>query len=125
MYKLITGLLLRWGVSVLGLWVAAAILGEDRLDLGGSLSTLLIAGLVLALVNMLLKPILVFLSLPALLLTLGLFMLVVNAVLIILTDWLYGPFDVSGFWSAVLAGIIVGLVNFLVSLVLKEAVKAK
>ena len=123
MPKLLTSFLLRLGVSILGLWVAEAILGEDRLYLGGSLSTLVIAGLLLALVNMLVRPFIIFLSLPAILLTLGLFMLVVNGLTILIVSWLYEPFFVDNLWVAILAGIIVGLVNFLVSFAIKDLVK--
>jgi len=110
---------------VVGLFVAEAILGEQRFFLGGQLSTLLIAGMLLAIVNMLVKPVLVFLSLPILLVSLGLFMLVVNGLTILIVSWLYSPFEVAGLWTAVLAGIIVGLVNFLVSFAVKDLVKAQ
>ncbi|OGL24391.1 hypothetical protein A3A68_01175 [Candidatus Saccharibacteria bacterium RIFCSPLOWO2_01_FULL_48_13] len=115
-----TYFLLRTGVSMLGLWIAQAILGEDRLYLGGSLSTLLISGLLLALVSMLVRPFIVFLSLPLILVTLGLFMLVVNGLTILIVSWLYEPFFVDNLWVAILAGIILGLVNFLLSLIIKD-----
>lgn len=118
--SLFTKFLVRWLVSGLGLWIAAALLGSERLSVGGSWHTVVIAGLVLALVNMVLKPIVIFLSIPALLLTLGLFMLVVNGLLIMIVDWLYKPFEVSSFWVAVVAGIIVTLVNYLVTQVLED-----
>jgi len=105
---------------MLGLWIAQAILGEDRLYLGGSLSTLLISGLLLALVSMLVRPFIVFLSLPLILVTLGLFMLVVNGLTILIVSWLYEPFFVDNLWVAILAGIILGLVNFLLSLIIKD-----
>lgn len=120
MPSFITYFLLRTGVSMLGLWIAQAILGEDRLYLGGSLSTLLISGLLLALVSMLVRPFIVFLSLPLILVTLGLFMLVVNGLTILIVSWLYEPFFVDNLWVAILAGIILGLVNFLLSLIIKD-----
>jgi putative membrane protein len=123
MPKLLTSFGLRWGVSVLGLWIAQALLGKDNLYLGGKLSTILIAGLLLALVNMLLKPFLVFLSLPAILITLGLFMLVVNGLTILIVGWLYDPLEVKNLWIAIVAGIIVGLVNYLVSFIVKDLSK--
>lgn len=120
MNNILTKFLLRWLGSALGLWIAAAILGSDRLSVGDSLMTVIVAGLFLAIVNMFLKPILVLFSFPAIIFTLGIFMLVINAFLIVIVDWLYGPFDVQGFGSAIWAGIIVGLVNYLLSHVLKE-----
>jgi putative membrane protein len=112
--------LVRWFVSSLGLWIAAAFLGPERLSVGGRWGAWIAAGFVLALVNMLLKPLLVFLSLPALLLTLGLFMLVVNGFLILLASWIYDPLEVHGFGTAIIAGVVVGLVNFLVSHILED-----
>jgi len=112
--------LVRWGVCVLGLWIAAAILG-DKLTYDDRAVVLIIAGLILAIVNAIIKPILVLFTLPAVLLTLGLFMLVINALTVMLTAWLYGPLEVSGFWSAMLAGLIIGVVNFLVSVILEDS----
>lgn len=110
----------RWGATTLGLWIAAALLGSARLSVGDKWSTVVIAGLLLALVNTALKPLLIFLSIPALIISLGLFMLVVNGALILIASWLYGPFFVANFGVAVIAGIIVGLINILVSQLLEE-----
>lgn len=120
MEKALPKFLFRWAVSALGLWIAAALLGEQRLSVGDSWGTVVVAGLILALVNMAVKPLLVFLSLPAILITLGLFMLVVNGATILIAAWLYEPLNVSGFWVAVLAGLILGLVNFLVTKAAKD-----
>jgi len=110
----------RWAVSALGLWVASGLLGPSRLSVGNTVWTVLVAGLFLALVNMALKPILVILSFPAVLLSLGLFMLIINGFLILLVHWIYSPLYVKNLWVAVVAGIIVGIVNFLVSKVLED-----
>lgn len=110
----------RWLACVLGLWVAATVLGPDRLSVGDRWTTILFAGFFLALVNTALKPIIIFLSLPALLLSLGLFMLVVNGFLILIAGWLYSPLYVANFGVAVVAGIIVGIINFLISQSLKD-----
>lgn len=110
----------RWLVSSLGLWIAAALLGSSRLSVGGSWKTVLGAGFFLALVNMALKPLLVILSFPAIIFSLGLFMLVLNGLLILIASWVYSPLYVSGLWSAILAGIILGLVNYLVSRLVED-----
>jgi putative membrane protein len=107
--------LARWIVSSLGLWVATALLGASRMSASSSWKTFVIAGLILALVNMALKPILVILSFPAIILSLGLFMLVINGFLILLVSKLYSSLHVKNLGVAIVAGIIVGLVNFLVS----------
>jgi putative membrane protein len=112
--------LIRWAVSSLGLWIASALLGPDRLSVGNTLLTLLGAGLLLALVNTALKPILVILSFPAIILSLGLFMLLLNCFIILVVHWIYSPLYVKNFGVAIIAGIIVGLVNLLVNKVLED-----
>lgn len=114
--------LLRWFVCSLGLWLAANILG-DGIDYQNRAHVIIVAGLVLALVNSVLRPIIVILSLPAILLTLGLFMVVVNGLTVLLASWLYKPLEVTNLWAAMLAGIIIGLVNYLVSTVLESRAK--
>ncbi len=118
--RLLTRLLVRWAVSALGLWIASAILGSSHLDIGNGWKTVIIAGLFLALVNMAIKPLLVILSIPAIILSLGLFMLVVNGFLILLVHWIYNPLYVKNIGWAILAGIIIGLVNFLVTKILED-----
>lgn len=111
---------LRWLVCALGLWIASGILGASHLSVGNTLSTVVIAGLFLAIVNMAIKPILVILSFPAIILSLGLFMVILNGFLIMLVHWLYEPLYVKSFGWAVLAGIIVGVVNLLVTKVVED-----
>lgn len=111
---------LRWLVSILGLYVASAILGAERLSVNGNHWTLLMAGFFLALVNMALKPILIILSFPAILLSLGLFMLVLNGLLIVIASKIYEPLYVKNLWFAILGGVIIGLVNYLLSRILKD-----
>jgi len=123
MQRFVTRFLVRWLVSALGLWIAEALLGSFRLSVGTSWGTVIGAGFFLALVNMFLKPLLVFLSIPALLLSLGLFMLVVNGLMILVASWLYSPLYVKNLGVAIVAGIIVGLVNFLVTRVLDDTIK--
>lgn len=103
----------------MGLWVAAGLLGSGRLAYDNRATVIIIAGLILAVVNFLIKPVLILLSLPAVLLSLGLFTLVINGLMIMLVSELYSPLFVKNFGTAVLAGIIVGLVNYLVSTILE------
>lgn len=110
----------RWFVSALGLWIAASLLGPERLSTGSGLGTVLGAGFFLALANMALKPLLIVLSFPAIILSLGLFMVVINGVLILIVGWIYSALYVKNFGVAILAGIIVGFVNFLVSQALES-----
>lgn len=112
--------LVRWLVSGLGLWIAAEVLGSESISYGGKASAIIISGFILALVNTFVKPIVVFLTLPAVLLTLGIFMIVINALMVLFAAWLYGPLQVSGFGIAVITGILIGLVNWLVGILLEE-----
>ena len=115
-----TRFLARWAVSSLGLWIASGLLGPNRLSVGNTVWTVIGAGFFLALVNMALKPILIILSFPAILLSLGLFMLILNGFLVLLAHWIYSPLYVSGLGVAIIAGIIIGIVNFLVTKVLED-----
>ena len=114
--------LTRWVLSGLGLWVAAAILGSSRLVVGHRFLDVVGAGFILALVNALIKPITIFLSLPAIVVTLGLFMVVVNGLMILIASKLYDPLFVSGLWTAIWAGLIVGLVNYLATQIMERPI---
>jgi putative membrane protein len=103
------GILLRGVFAALGLWVATFFVTGLSFD---KPATLLVAGLVLGLVNAVLRPILVVLTLPITVLTLGLFLLIINAALVGLVAWLMPGMHVAGFWSALATAIIVGLVGW-------------
>lgn len=110
---------LRWLVCALGLWIAAGLL-HGSVSYGNHIGVVVIAGLVLAIINAILKPILVLASLPAILLTIGLFMIVINGVTVYLASKLYPALQISSFGIAILTGIIIGLVNYLVTAILEE-----
>lgn len=117
--NLVTRFLLRWLGSTLGLWVAAALM-SSHISYGDSAGAIIGAGFILAALNMLVKPLLIFLSLPAIILTLGLFLLVVNGLMVYLVSILYSPLHITSFGAAIVAGIIIGLVNYLVTTLLEE-----
>jgi len=110
---------IRWFVCSLGLWIAAGILGE-RLNYDSRIGVVIVAGLILAIVNAIIKPVVVILSLPAILFSLGLFMIVINGFMVYLVGWLYPQMQIATFGTAILAGFIIGLVNYLVSTILEE-----
>ena len=121
------GILVRIVINAVALWAAAWLI--DGVDVtaegtGGKIATLLAVGTIFGLVNALLKPLALLLSLPLLILTLGLFALVVNALLFWLiagiSDWVGLPFEVDGFWSAFWGAIVVSVVSWLLSLVVKD-----
>lgn len=113
MKKQFLQLLVRVVANAAGIFVAAQLI--DKISYNNSLKSLLISAAVLSLVNAVIRPVVVILSLPAYALTLGLFSLVVNALMLYLVDWLYGPFEVSGLFAPVLAGMVIGLVNYIVT----------
>jgi putative membrane protein len=107
-----TGFLIRWVVSALALWVAQALLSGIRIEGAG---TLFIAALLLGFVNAIVRPLLIFVTLPITILTLGLFLLVINAAMLGLVAALLENFTISGFWSALAGAIVVSLVSWLVT----------
>ena len=110
---------LRWTLNGFGLWVAASLLGGIQSSDGWSVVlTFLLAGLLLTVANALLKPILLILSLPAIALSLGLFTLIVNGFLIWLVGLVVPDLELS-FWSAVAAGIIISILNFVFTLLIE------
>lgn len=111
--------LVRWLVCSLGLWIAAGLL-SNSISYNNNVGAVVIAGLLLAIINIVLKPILVIFSLPAIVLTLGLFMILINGLTVFIVSKLYTPLHVTNFWAAVFAGMVIGLVNYLVSAILKE-----
>ena len=111
--SLISDFLLRWFVSSLGLWIAAGLIGES-IDYQSRLGVIIISGLILAIINTLVRPLVVLLSLPIILFSLGLFVIVINGFMVVLASALYSPLEVTNFWAAMLAGMIIGLVNYLV-----------
>lgn len=111
-------LLLRWVICTLGLWIAAGLIGGVELEDG--FAALVLAGLVLALVNSFIKPLAMLLAFPAIMLTLGLFIIVINGLMVMLAGAISGALEVSSVWSAMLAGIVIGLVNYLVTAIVEN-----
>ncbi|MFF5518524.1 phage holin family protein [Streptomyces coeruleorubidus] len=109
--------------------LAVAVWLLDKITLTGDstgkkIGTLIIVALLFGLVNFLVKPVVKLLSLPLLILTLGLFTLVVNALMLLLTSWLADLLDLSfhveGFWTAVLGGLIISVVSWALNVVLPD-----
>jgi len=109
------GFLLRAAITALGLWVAAELLSGLSFD---STAKLIVAAIVLGIVNALVRPIAFILTLPITLVTLGLFLLVLNAGMVALVAWIVPGMQISGFWTAVGAALIVSLVSWAASTVI-------
>lgn len=110
-------------MNSLGLWVASVFL--SGIEFTDGLTSVLVAGLVLALVNAVLKPMVILLSLPFILLSLGLVVLFINGLMVGIADLLYSGLQVDGYLMAILAGIVIGLVNYLVTITLEGYRKNK
>ncbi len=108
--------LVRWLLNSFGLWIAVRLLGTgyDDTELEATVLTFLLAGLIFSIINSLLRPVLVILSLPAILLTLGLFMLVVNGAMVYISLKFSPGLDMT-FFNSILTGIILSLINYIVS----------
>jgi putative membrane protein len=102
----------RWFVTAFAVFVAAPIVG---IDYGGSIGCLLGAALLLGIVNAFVRPILLFLSFPLILVTLGFFILLINALLLKFVSEIVPCFKVHGFWSAVFGALIISFVSWMLS----------
>jgi putative membrane protein len=109
------------------LWVAVWLVQDITLtgdSTGRKIGTLIVVALLFGLVNFLVKPVVKLLSFPLFVLTLGLFTLVVNALMLLLTSWLADKFDlafhVEGFWTAVLGALIISVVSWALNMILPD-----
>ena len=100
--------LVHWAITGLSLWVASHIFRGLTFD---STSSLVVSALLLGFANAIVKPILIMLTLPLTLLTFGLFLLVINALVLLLVAWVVRGFRISGFWTAFFASILISLLS--------------
>jgi putative membrane protein len=106
------GFLLRAAITALGLWVASEIFPGLQFE---SASKLIVAAILLGIVNAFVRPLAFILTLPLTVLSLGFFLLVLNAAMVGLVAWIVPGFQISGFWTAVGAALIVSLVSWAAS----------
>ena len=102
-------LAITWLFNTCALYVATWLLAG--LSYGDDWWTLLVAGLVFTLVNSFLKPVLAILSIPFIVVTLGIFYFLINVLMLYLTDWLVPQFTIETFWWGALAAVLVSIVN--------------
>lgn len=100
--------ILHWLVSTIAILIAAYIIPGITVTFVGAL----VLAVVLALINIFIKPLILILTLPITILTLGLFSLVINALLVMLSAKIVPGFDVAGFWSALGFSILVSVINW-------------
>ena len=112
-----TRLLFTWLSNVVALFVAAWIV--PGVGYGDDFWVLFLAGLVFAIVNLFVRPLVILLALPAVVLSLGLALFLINAFMLYLTDWIVPTFETGSFWSTLGAAVIVWIVNLGISAVLQ------
>ncbi len=100
--------LLRLVISAIAVLLVASILKGIQVE--GFMDALIVAA-ILAVLNALVKPILVFLTIPVTIVTFGLFLLVINTIIVLLADWLVPAIHVDGFWWAMLFSVLLSIVN--------------
>ncbi len=103
-------LAVAWGVNALALWVADGLFDNVRID---GWKAFLIGAAVLGVANAVIKPVLALATLPLIIVTLGLFLLVINIAMLALAEWIAPDFSINGFWTYVGATIVVWLVNYI------------
>ncbi len=118
MSPFVVRILIRWLGNSFGLWLAARLIPD--ITFNGGLEVIVLAGLVLSIINTFIKPLVIILSLPAIVLTLGLFIVFINGLMVYFAAGLMDSLDIKGYGAAVLAGLIIGLVNYAVTTIAEE-----
>lgn len=111
-------LLIRLVVNAFTLWFAALIV--DGITLSSNVIEVLIVAIIFGLINALIKPLIKLISAPLIIFTLGLFTLLINAFLLLLTSWLTDALEVDGLWPAIVGAVIISLVSWALSLFLDD-----
>ncbi|HET8710677.1 MAG TPA: phage holin family protein, partial [Spongiibacteraceae bacterium] len=105
----------HWIITSLSLWVASYVFDGIKFSSTGAL---IVSALLLGFANAIVRPVLILLTLPLTFFTLGLFLLVINALMILLVSALVSGFSVAGFWTAFFAAIFIAVLSFLFSILL-------
>jgi putative membrane protein len=114
--------LLHWGITSLSLWVASYVFSGIRF---ADVSALVIAALLLGFANAIVRPLLIVLTLPLTVLTLGFFLLVVNALMLLLVSALVNGFSIASFWTAFFASIFISILSFAIGAVLGSGARPR
>jgi putative membrane protein len=122
-----TKFFLRWAINAIALYVAVQFVAGINFE--GSWTGLLWLALIIGLLNALVRPVLKLLTFPLIILTLGLFTVVINTIVLMLTSSIGQAFNlgltVDGFWSALLGSIVISLVSVVLSLILRDELKGR
>lgn len=114
----LTAFLAHWGITSLSLWVASFIFHGISFT---NKKALLISALLLGLVNAVVRPVIIILTIPLTLVTFGFFLLVINALMMLLVSALVPGFRVSGFWTAFFASIVVTILSLFVGMLIFQS----
>lgn len=116
MKKQFFAFVVRWVLNSFGLWIAVQLFGTGyrQEDVTAGAGGFLLAGLIFSLINSILRPIVIILSLPAILVTLGLFTIIVNGLMVYISLKLAPGIHMT-FWHSVITGMVLSLVNYIVS----------
>ena len=121
-----TKFIIRWAINAVALYVAVWLVPGVDLASGAWVSFIWLA-LIFGLLNALVRPLLMFLTCPLIILTLGLGTLILNTVMLYLTEWIAGFFNIgftlAGFWPAFLGALVISVVSVVLSLVIKDGKK--
>jgi putative membrane protein len=107
----VTPFLLHWAITALSLWVASHLFSGIKF---ADTSSLIVSALLLGFANAIVRPLLIVLTLPLTFVTFGLFLLVINALMILLVSALVRGFTVSGFWTAFFASMFIAVLSFVI-----------
>jgi putative membrane protein len=118
---------IRWAINAVALYVAVLIV--PGINFNGEWIGVVWLGLIIGLLNALVRPLLKFLTCPLIILTLGLFTIVVNTVILLLANSIGQAFDlgltIDGFWPALLGSLVVSIVSVIMSLIFRDELKGK
>ncbi len=110
-------ILIRWIILVIAVWITTWLL--PGVHVHGGISSFIIIAAVLGLVNAIIRPIIMFFTCPLIMLTLGLFILIVNTMMLSLTAWLLPEMlTIDGFWSTFFASLIISIISAILSIYL-------
>lgn len=112
MFENLTAFFIQWGITSISLWVVSLVFNGIRFS---STSSLIVSALLLGFANAILRPLLFVLTFPLTMLTLGLFLLVINALMLMLVAKLVSGFKLSGFWTAFFASMFISIMSMLLS----------
>lgn len=116
--KLIISIIVQILINAVAIYIAACFV--NGINVSGGIASLIIIGAVLGIINLVIKPVIKILSLPLIILTFGLFTVIINTICLLLVSFLMTSFSIENLSSAVLGVLIISLVNYIFSFFVKD-----